>query len=124
MDALKNLDEIAKASDGLMVARGDLGRTVHSWMAMCDRNNAVCGPGAQVALEDVPSLQKSIVVRGRELGIPVIVASHLLESMLENPIPTRAEVTQHRRFTCTIPYTACHQRQQMSQMSSDNRQMR
>ena len=48
--------------------------------------------GAQVVLEDVPSLQKQIVVMGREEGIPVIVASHLLQSMLENPIPTRAEV--------------------------------
>lgn len=72
VDALTNLDEIARVSDGLMVARGDL--------------------GAQVDLEDVPSLQKQIVVRGRELGIPVIVASHLLQSMLDNPIPTRAEV--------------------------------
>lgn len=73
VDSLTNLDDIARVSDGLMVARGDL--------------------GAQVDLEDVPSLQKQIVVRGRELGIPVIVASHLLQSMLENPIPTRAEVS-------------------------------
>eukprot|EP00210_Caulerpa_lentillifera_P005663 g5416.t1 len=71
VDSLTNLEDIARVSDGLMVARGDL--------------------GAQVDLEDVPSLQKQIVVRGRELGIPVIVASHLLQSMLENPIPTRAE---------------------------------
>jgi len=51
-----------------------------------------------VDLEDVPSLQKRIVVKGREAGVPVIVASHLLQSMLENPIPTRAEVQNYFYF--------------------------
>lgn len=49
--------------------------------------------GAQIPLEDVPSVQKEVVVRCRQLGRPVIVASHLLQSMIEYPTPTRAEVT-------------------------------
>lgn len=72
IDSLKNLDTIIKASDGVMVARGDL--------------------GAQIPLEQVPSVQKKIVEMCRELNKPVIVASQLLESMIEYPIPTRAEV--------------------------------
>ena len=48
--------------------------------------------GAQIPLEDVPSVQKEVVVRCRQLGRPVIVASHLLQSMIEYPTPTRAEV--------------------------------
>ena len=48
--------------------------------------------GAQIPLEDVPSVQKEIVVRCRQMGKPVIVASHLLQSMMEYPTPTRAEV--------------------------------
>lgn len=48
--------------------------------------------GAQIPVDEVPSVQKEIVFKGRELGKPVIVASHLLQSMIDNPIPTRAEV--------------------------------
>ncbi|XP_066373618.1 pyruvate kinase isozyme A, chloroplastic-like [Miscanthus floridulus] len=72
IDALKNLEEIIRASDGIMVARGDL--------------------GAQIPLEQVPSIQKRIVRMCRHLNKPVIVASQLLESMIEYPTPTRAEV--------------------------------
>ncbi|ESR57185.1 hypothetical protein CICLE_v10019453mg [Citrus x clementina] len=72
IDSLKNLNEIILASDGAMVARGDL--------------------GAQVPLEQVPSIQEKIVQLCRQLNKPVIVASQLLESMIEYPIPTRAEV--------------------------------
>ncbi|CAK0751017.1 hypothetical protein CVIRNUC_002035 [Coccomyxa viridis] len=71
-DSVPNLEEIVAASDAVMVARGDL--------------------GAQIPLEDVPSVQKEIVVRCRQAGKPVIVASHLLQSMIEYPTPTRAEV--------------------------------
>ncbi|KAH9729601.1 Plastidial pyruvate kinase 1 [Citrus sinensis] len=71
IDSLKNLNEIILASDGAMVARGDL--------------------GAQVPLEQVPSIQEKIVQLCRQLNKPVIVASQLLESMIEYPIPTRAE---------------------------------
>ncbi|XP_075476602.1 pyruvate kinase isozyme A, chloroplastic-like [Primulina tabacum] len=72
IDSLKNLEEIIKASDGAMVARGDL--------------------GAQIPLEQVPSEQQKIVQVCRQLNKPVIVASQLLESMIEYPTPTRAEV--------------------------------
>lgn len=48
--------------------------------------------GAQIPLEDVPSVQKEVTVRCRQMGKPVIVASHLLQSMIEYPTPTRAEV--------------------------------
>ncbi|PSS01413.1 Pyruvate kinase isozyme A like [Actinidia chinensis var. chinensis] len=72
IESLKNLEEIIQASDGIMVARGDL--------------------GAQIPLEQVPSAQQKIVQLCRQLNKPVIVASQLLESMIEYPTPTRAEV--------------------------------
>lgn len=72
IDSLKNLEEIIRASDGAMVARGDL--------------------GAQIPLEQVPAAQQRIVKICRQLNKPVIVASQLLESMIEYPTPTRAEV--------------------------------
>ena len=72
MDAIPNLGEIVEASDGVMVARGDL--------------------GSQVPLEDVPVLQKQIARLCRQAGKPCMVASHFLQSMLEFPTPTRAEV--------------------------------
>ncbi|XP_009337273.2 pyruvate kinase isozyme A, chloroplastic [Pyrus x bretschneideri] len=72
IDSLKNLEEIIRASDGAMVARGDL--------------------GAQIPLEQVPAAQQKIVQVCRQLNKPVIVASQLLESMIEYPTPTRAEV--------------------------------
>jgi len=71
-DSVPNLAEIVEASDAVMVARGDL--------------------GAQIPMEDVPSVQKEVVTRCRQAGKPVIVASHLLQSMIEYPTPTRAEV--------------------------------
>ncbi|KAK2079062.1 hypothetical protein QBZ16_002752 [Prototheca wickerhamii] len=72
-DCIPNLAEIVEASDGVMVARGDL--------------------GAQISLEDVPTVQKEVVLLCRRAGKPVIVASHLLQSMHELPTPTRAEVS-------------------------------
>ena len=71
-DSVPNLPSIVDAADAVMVARGDL--------------------GAQIPLEDVPSVQREIVVRCRQRGKPVIVASQLLESMHTLPTPTRAEV--------------------------------
>jgi pyruvate kinase len=72
-EAVENLEEIIRASDGVMVARGDL--------------------GVELAPEEVPRVQKDILLRCDALGIPSITATQMLESMIENPRPTRAEVT-------------------------------
>jgi pyruvate kinase len=72
-DALQNLDSIIEESDGIMVARGDL--------------------GVEMALEKVPVIQKMIIERCRQFGRFVITATQMLESMIENPLPTRAEVS-------------------------------
>lgn len=72
-EAIENLDAIIKASDGVMVARGDL--------------------GVEMATEDVPFLQKKIIARANALGKMVITATQMLESMTYNPRPTRAEAS-------------------------------
>ena len=69
----QNLDAILEESDGVMVARGDL--------------------GVEMAAERVPAIQKSIISRARERGKFVITATQMLESMIEHPMPTRAEVS-------------------------------
>lgn len=71
--AIENLDEVIAAFDGFMVARGDL--------------------GVECPLEDVPFLQKTIVEKARLNAKPVIVATQMLESMISNPAPTRAEAS-------------------------------
>jgi len=72
-EAIPHLDEIIAVADGIMIARGDL--------------------GAELPFEEVPLLQDEIVRKCRALGKPVVVATHMLESMIVNPTPTRAEVT-------------------------------
>jgi len=72
-EAIDDIESILRASDGIMVARGDL--------------------AVELSAERVPIEQKRIVARCRRLGKPVIVATQMLESMIRNPRPTRAEVS-------------------------------
>lgn len=71
--AVRQIDEMIDASDAVMIARGDL--------------------GIECPMEELPIIQRRIVKRCLRIGKPVIVATHMLESMIENPVPTRAEVT-------------------------------
>ncbi len=72
-EAIENLDEILSVADGVMVARGDL--------------------GVEMSLEKVPVVQKQIIARARNALVPVITATQMLDSMQENPRPTRAEAS-------------------------------
>jgi pyruvate kinase len=71
--AVKVMDSIIRASDAIMIARGDL--------------------GVECPMEELPIIQRRIIKQCLVQGRPVIVATHMLESMIENPLPTRAEIT-------------------------------
>ena len=71
--AIRNINDIIDATDIVMIARGDL--------------------GIECPAEDLPIIQRKIVKRCLRTGVPVIVATHMLESMISNPVPTRAEIT-------------------------------
>lgn len=73
LQGVENIDEILRVSDGIMIARGDM--------------------GVEIPLEDVPVIQKKLILKSLEIGKPVITATQMLDSMIKNPRPTRAETS-------------------------------
>ncbi len=72
-EGVENIEEILEASEGVMIARGDM--------------------GVEIPYEEVPVIQKMIIKKGMEAGKQIITATQMLDSMMKNPRPTRAETT-------------------------------
>ena len=72
-EGVDNIDDIIKVSDGIMVARGDM--------------------GVEISLEEIPPIQKKLILKGYNAGLQVITATQMLDSMMKNPRPTRAEAS-------------------------------
>src|SRR3989344_4610151 len=73
VEGLENIDKIIELVDGIMIGRGDF--------------------GIEIGVENMPMVQKEIIKKCNQAGKPVITATHMLESMIESPVPTRAEVS-------------------------------
>ena len=86
--AFTNIEGIIEKSQALMVARGDL--------------------GVELGLCRVPFAQKLLIQRAKQAGLFVITATQMVESMIENPVPTRAEVSDLMTLSCTADFTLCH----------------
>ena len=73
VEGLENIDKIIELVDGIMIGRGDF--------------------GIEIGVENMPMVQKEIIKKCNKAGKPVITATHMLESMIKSPVPTRAEVS-------------------------------
>ena len=88
-EGIKNIDEIIRAADGVMVARGDLGVEIPAELVMALEDEY----SVEIPAEEVPYLQKMIIQKCNMNFKTVITATQMLDSMMRNPRPTRAEVT-------------------------------
>ncbi len=102
-EALNHIDDIINASDVIMVARGDL--------------------GVEIGDAELPAAQKMLISRARQMNCVVITATQMMESMIENPIPTRAEVFDVANAVIDGPMRSCCQ-QSRRQVSTRSKRLR